>query len=138
MVADDTSLEGGCLCGRVRYRLMRVKSAYWCHCTMCRRASGSAALPWVSVAREDLTFTAGTSALFESSPGVTRHFCGNCGSPILFDMARESDVDVTIGTLDDPDRVMPTHHIWIATTLHMANDLGSGLPRYEGERPPEV
>lgn len=131
-------LEGGCLCGRLRYRLERVKSAYWCHCTMCRRASGSAALPWVSVAREDLVFIAGTPAVFESSPGVTRRFCGACGSPIVFDMARESDVDVTIGTLDDPDRVQPTHHIWVGSALHMADGLGMSLPRYEGERPPEA
>ncbi|WP_296584292.1 GFA family protein [Xanthobacter sp.] len=135
MAEDATNLEGGCLCGRMRYRLERVKSAYWCHCTMCRRASGSAALPWVSVAREDVTFLSGTPAVFESSPGVARRFCGNCGSPIVFDMVRESDVDVTIGTLDDPDRVTPTHHIWFSSALHMAEDLGEGLPHYDGERP---
>ena len=135
MAGDTMTLEGGCLCGRLRYRLERVKSAYWCHCTMCRRASGSAALPWVSVAREDVAFTSGEPAIFESSPGVTRRFCGNCGSPIVFDMAREADVDVTIGTLDHPDRVSPTHHIWGSSALHMARDLGAGLPRYDGERP---
>ena len=135
MAGDTTTLEGGCLCGRLRYRLERVKSAYWCHCTMCRRASGSAALPWVSVAREDVTFTSGEPAVFESSPGVIRRFCGRCGSPIVFDMAREADVDVTIGTLDDPDRVSPTHHIWASSALHMARHLGERLPRYDGERP---
>lgn len=138
MLVDDASLEGGCLCGRLRYRLKRAKSAYWCHCTMCRRASGSAALPWVSVAREDFAFIAGTPATFESSPGVTRRFCGACGSPIVFDMARESDVDVTIGTLDDPDRIIPTHHIWAGSALHMADDLGAALPRHDGERPEEA
>lgn len=137
MADDAPRLEGGCLCGRLRYRLERVKSAYWCHCTLCRRASGSAALPWVSVAREDFAFIAGKPAIFESSPGVARSFCGTCGSPIVFDMARESDVDITIGTLDAPDRVTPTHHIWVASALHMADDLGSGLPRHEGERPDE-
>lgn len=135
MAGDTTTLEGGCLCGRLRYRLERVKSAYWCHCTMCRRASGSAALPWVSVAREDVAFISGEPAIFESSPGVVRRFCGHCGSPIVFDMAREADVDVTIGTLDHPDRVPPTHHIWGSSALHMARDLGERLPRYDGERP---
>lgn len=138
MAGDATCLQGGCLCGRLRYRLERVKSAYWCHCTLCRRASGSAALPWLTVARGDFAFISGVPAAFESSPGVRRFFCGACGSPILFDMARESDVDVTIGTLDDPDSVTPTHHIWVGSALHMAEDLGAGLPRYEGEYPPET
>lgn len=128
-------LTGGCLCGRVRYRLRNVKSAYWCHCAMCRRASGSAALPWASVARGDLEVTAGMPAAFASSPGVVRRFCCDCGSPIVFDMAREADVDVTLGTLDQPDLLAPTHHIWTGSALHLADGLGAGLPHYAEEKP---
>lgn len=128
-------LTGGCLCGRVRYRLRDVKSAYWCHCAMCRRASGSGALPWVSVARDDFEITAGTPATYVSSPGVTRLFCGTCGSPLAFDMAREADVDVTVGTLDGPDAIVPTHHIWMQSALALTEGLGAGLPRHQAERP---
>lgn len=126
-------LEGGCLCGAVRFRLRRPRSAYWCHCSLCRRASGSAALPWVSVARADFEVTQGALAHFASTPGVTRGFCGTCGSPILFDMAREHEVDITLGTLDAPDAVTPTHHIWTTSALAMSDGLGAGLPRHAGE-----
>lgn len=137
MNAPSTPLQGGCLCGAVRYRLGRIESAYWCHCTMCRRASGASALPWASVARADFALTRGALKTYASSPGVARGFCGACGSPILFDMASEAAVDVTLGTLDDPGRVVPTHHIWTTTALSMSDGLGSGLPRHAGERPDE-
>ncbi|MFS8038512.1 GFA family protein [Xanthobacter sp. AM11] len=126
-------LTGGCLCGRIRYRIARLASAYWCHCTMCRRASGSAALPWASVERADLEVTQGTPQRFSSSPGVARFFCGACGSPLVFDMAQEAQVDVTLGTLDDPDQVRPTHHIWTQTALAMTEGLGAALPRHAAE-----
>ncbi len=130
---SDTVLEGGCLCGAVRYRLRHPRSAYWCHCTMCRRASGSAALPWVSVVRADFEVTQGALATFSSSPGVARGFCGACGSPIVFDMAREAEVDVTLGTLDTPDALPPTHHLWTRSALAMSAGLGAGLPRHTAE-----
>lgn len=131
--AEAPTLQGGCLCGAVRFRLRHPKSAYWCHCSLCRRASGSAALPWVSVARADFEVTRGVLAHYASTPGVKRGFCGACGSPIVFDMAREADVDVTLGTLDDPDALAPDHHIWTASALAMSEGLGPGLPRHGGE-----
>lgn len=127
-------LSGSCLCGRLRYRICRVRSAYWCHCTLCRRASGSGAVPWASVARGDFEVTAGVPQAFSSSPGVTRFFCGTCGSPIVFDMAAEAEVDVTLGTLDTPDAVVPTHHIWAGSALAMTDGLGAALPRHAAER----
>jgi len=133
MDAAATPLFGGCLCGQLRYRIRHVRGAFWCHCHMCRRASGSGALPWASVGREDIAFIQGTPARYDSSPGVTRLFCGRCGSPLVFDMAREEDVDVTIGTLDNPDSLVPTHHIWTQSALACTSGLGAGLPRHAGE-----
>lgn len=129
------ALEGGCLCGAVRYRIARVRTAFFCHCTQCRRASGANALPWASVARADFALTAGALRLYASSPGVTRGFCGACGSPILFDKAGEDAVDITLGTLDAPDRVPPTYHLWVDSELAMSAGLGAGLPRHAQEAP---
>ncbi len=132
--APQFPLEGGCLCGQVRYRIHRTGEAFWCHCSMCRRASGAAAVPWVSVERSDFEIIRGTLRHFSSSQGVSCGFCGACGSPIVFDMASETAIDITIGTLDAPDAVSPTHHIWVASALDMSEGLGEDLPRYSAKR----
>lgn len=135
MTESTPPLEGGCLCGAIRYRLRHVASAYWCHCTMCQRVSGSAALPWASVAQGDFSLSRGSLSIYASSPGVKRGFCGTCGSPILFEMETESQIDITIGTLDAPDSLTPTHHIWTSTARIMSEGLGAGLPRHAAEAP---
>lgn len=127
-------MEGGCLCGQFRYRIHRVNAAYWCHCTMCRRASGAAALPWASVERHNFEIIAGALKRFASSSGTSRGFCGTCGSQIMFDMIEEAEIDITIGTLDAPDAVTPTHHIWVDSALKMSGGLGPHLPQYVAER----
>lgn len=131
----EPALTGGCLCGRVRYRLKRVQAAFFCHCSQCRKASGANALPWASVARADFVLTAGKLAVHASSAGVRRGFCGACGSPILFDKDGEDAVDTTLGTLDRPDAVTPTHHIWTGSALAMSAGLGASLPRHAEEAP---
>src|SRR5271169_4888789 len=69
--ADD--LEGGCLCGAVRYRsdaepVMQVV----CHCETCRKNSGSAFSMNVAVPQDRLRI--------ESGKAFYRFFCGDCGS----------------------------------------------------------
>ncbi|HQF30844.1 MAG TPA: GFA family protein, partial [Hyphomicrobiales bacterium] len=68
---------GRCLCGAIRYlSALPLCTPTLCHCQSCRRASGSHALGWVTVARASLRFTAGTPQRHQSSPGVERSFCG--------------------------------------------------------------
>lgn len=129
-------LSGGCLCGRVRYRIARAGDASWCHCTMCRRSSGAPAVPWVSVLREDFELT-GPLLSYASSPGATRSCCAQCGGVLLFELAHEDAVDVAVGTLDDPQDCAPTHHIWVSSALPMADGLGPDLPRHAREREKE-
>ncbi len=56
---------------------------------------------------------AGEPARFGSSPGVTRTFCGHCGTPLTYQSeSRAEYIDVTTATLDDPDAYPPTKEIW--------------------------
>ena len=104
--------KGGCLCGAVRYEL-RAEPAMTavCHCTHCQRQSGSVFSSNVVVMAADYV-QHGQTKVFEdkgdSGQGVHRHFCGNCGSPIL------SMIDlmpgmlmIKMGTLDDFSGIMP-------------------------------
>lgn len=74
-------LTGSCLCGSVRYQSGAPIRSTICHCSSCRRASGSHALGLVTVARTGFTWTASNPAQYRSSAAVVRTFCGTCGTP---------------------------------------------------------
>ena len=131
----DGMLTGRCLCGAVRYECgPPLYAPTLCHCESCRRASGAHAVGWLTVRREDLRYTAAAPREVESSPGVVRAFCGRCGAPVSYRAARRpGEVDVTIGTLDEPDRAAPVDHIWMADAARWDRP-ADGLPQYPGPR----
>lgn len=108
-------MRGGCLCGDVRYEVrFRRDAVYYCHCSQCRRASGSSFATNVPVERRDLAVTAGESLVkaFESSPGKRRNFCSRCGSPLYSEYRNEPDtVYLRVGTVDDPGDLTACAHI---------------------------
>jgi len=78
-------LKGKCLCGEITYRVIRdFDFLYNCHCIDCRAFSGSAFATNILVRKDDLELDDLNKNLvrFSSSPGVTRSFCGKCGSSI--------------------------------------------------------
>lgn len=108
------TLEGGCLCGAVRYRLDgEIEESAYCHCRTCQRQSGAPVVAWFAVAPTALVYTKGKPKGYRASDRATREFCGDCGTYLLF---REDDATASLGvntaTLDDPERVPPTFHIW--------------------------
>jgi len=128
-------LCGRCLCGAVRYECgPLIYPPTLCHCTSCRRASGAHALGWVTVKTADLRITAGSPQEFQSSPGVWRTFCGRCGAPIGYrNDRRPGEVDLTIGTLEEPSRVAPVDHIWMVDAASWDRP-ADGLPQYAESR----
>src|SRR5579859_1272077 len=121
--------EGGCLCGAVRYRVEdEPEGSGTCHCRTCRKAASAPNLPFATFPVERFAITRGEPAEFRSSPHVVRSFCGRCGSPLTY---RSDDhpgtIDVMAGSLDDPDALPPTHHIWVDHKLAW-EVIGDGLP----------
>lgn len=132
------SLEGGCLCGAVRYRLDAPPlDAGYCHCSMCRKASGAPAPAAAVIRRDALVVTAGEGQLrrYRSSADVERAFCEVCGSQLFFDALKGKTIDVWLGTLDDPAAVSPRFHIFDADRVSWF-EVADDLPRYPAARPP--
>jgi hypothetical protein len=125
------ALEGGCMCGAVRYAADGAPfHSTLCHCVDCRRASGAPALAWFSVRRDALRWTAGAPARHASSPGVERQFCGRCGTQLTWHSASVPDeIDVTTCSLDDPEAVAPADHTFYAQRVRWLH-LADGLPHY--------
>jgi len=103
--------SGGCQCGAVRYALYALpEQAHLCHCRMCQKAVGNAFAALAPIRLEDFAWTKGTPAVFLSSSAAERGFCSACGTPLFFRYVDSEWIDVTIGSLDDPEHVPPELH----------------------------
>jgi len=124
-------LEGGCLCGDVRYRVTgQVFHLTHCHCRMCRRASGAAFVTWFSVKTDELQLVRGQPTRFASSPRAVRSFCPRCGTQLTFQLLRApQEMDITLCSLDQPELLQPEDHTWTASRLPWIK-LADGLPQH--------
>lgn len=110
-----SEITGGCLCGVIRYRAVgRPVYQTVCHCGNCRRATGSQAVAWVTFLRADFAFVTGTPKQFGSDSGATWSFCEKCGTTLLYqhDERRPNDLDITVGSLDNPEGFPPNQHVF--------------------------
>lgn len=132
------TIEGGCLCAAVRYRITGTPAiSATCQCRTCRKASAAPVVPWIHLDAAHFAFTAGQPVEFNSSPDVTRTFCGRCGTPLTY---RKADygpaIDVTTASLDDPEQFPPVIHFWTSHRLGWVR-LADDLPCLE-EGPPST
>lgn len=135
-------LTGGCLCGAVRYEITAepVVSCH-CHCSLCRRASGAPFATWTTVPLDGFRWTRGTPARFRSSEKAARDFCSACGTQLTFRLEAQADggkatLDVTSASLDAPERIAPTAHIWLSSRVAWDVVPDDGLERFEEGFPP--
>src|SRR5262249_48286725 len=100
-----------------------------CHCESCRRHASAPITTFVCVPTEALRFTKGEPVTYVSSPGVKRTHCGRCGSPISYASSRHNQVDLYVGTLEDPAAAVPTFHVHAEEQLSWF-EVSDQLPRY--------
>jgi len=126
-------LAGECFCGAVRYAVAdEFAYALNCHCSNCRRTTGSAFKPFAGIARDKFSVTEGANALmtYGEATGHDAH-CGRCGS-LLYSVVRNGAfVHVAMGTLVDDPSIRPTAHIFVGSKApwHVITD---DLPQYQG------
>ena len=134
------SLHGSCLCQGVRYALdSRPHFINHCHCSLCRKLSGSAFGSFLHADGRGLRWLAGEALVrsYESSPGNWRAFCTRCGSlmPVLEDEGRHAIIPA--GSLDDDPGIAPLVHIHCASRAPWYALPADGLPRFDAFPPPE-
>src|SRR5260221_3069901 len=128
-------LEGGCLCGAVRYETTgQPYNVTHCHCADCRRSSGAPFVTWASFKRKNFHLTQGEVRDI-SWAGRWRSFCPRCGTPLTFMSATDTDeLDVTVCSFDDPGAIVPADHTWVVDRLPWVG-LALELPSYPRKRP---
>jgi hypothetical protein len=132
----DDVLQGSCLCEAITYRIDRSRiDAGYCHCRLCRRASGAPVVAWLTVPVDGFAYVAGAPVTYHSTAHGRREFCGACGTPLVFRGAAASDtIDVTIASLANPAAVAPEYHIWRESRIAWF-ETADALPRHDDAGP---
>jgi hypothetical protein len=135
--SGNRMLEGSCLCGAIRYTVPdKFTYALNCHCSDCRRATGSAFKAFAGIEREKLRLTKGEgNILVFGSENAHDVHCKVCGS-LLYSVVRSGKfVHVTLGTLIDDPTIRPTGHIFVGDKARWFT-ITDNLPQYEEHPPP--
>jgi hypothetical protein len=114
-------IRGGCLCGGVRFELARAVGPFeLCHCSRCRKASGSAFAAGLGVRVEDYRLLCGAelirtyeAPIRERPPAYSAAFCSRCGSPVPNPPPDATWFEIAAGLLDDDPGVRPDKHIFV-------------------------
>jgi hypothetical protein len=134
-------LAGKCLCGAVHYKVAdEFGYALNCHCSDCRRATGSAFKPFAGIERGKLAITQGEDVvmIYGKQDAGDIH-CAKCGS-LLYSVVRDGQfVHVTLGTLVDAPAIRPTAHIFVGSKAPWFT-ITDDLPQHEAhaDRPAEA
>lgn len=130
--------QGSCLCGKVKFHIVgQINDIIHCHCSLCRKSSGTAYATNGFVNVSDFNIIAGKDNLthFELRPGKKRHFCKTCASPIYSANSQDnSRIRIRLGVLDSDINEKPISHNFVTSKANW-DDLDADLPRYEKYEP---
>lgn len=129
-------LTGGCYCGTVRYSVDDAfQYAVNCHCSNCRRVTGSAFKPFAGIAAEHLALTDGTDrVLVYGDEAAHDVHCGVCGSFLYSMLDHGRRAHVAMGTLIDAPSIKPSAHIFVGSKAPWY-EITDTLPQFEGHAP---
>jgi hypothetical protein len=117
--AATLGVTGRCYCGATTARAAeRPQAVAYCHCVDCRRFSGAPVAAFAAFEETVVTFTPDEGRAVSPNPGVTRSFCGSCGSPLAsrFDYL-PGQVYIPLGILDQASELVPQVHSYESQRL---------------------
>lgn len=125
--------RGHCLCGAVSWEYAGEHTwACYCHCDDCRRNCAAPVVAFIGVRLDDFAWTGQQPAFYASSPGVKRHFCSQCGSPMAFQAEHYAgEIHVYAASLEHPANYKPAFHVYTDEQLPWLA-LTDDLPRHAG------
>jgi hypothetical protein len=133
------SIQGGCLCGAVRFELTAPPlSAGYCHCTRCQRRTGTGSSVSAFIDPGSLRWLQGEDLIngwLPATDGAEKCFCSECGAH-LYSRSRDGErVGMRMGVFDTDPGVRPSTRQYVAYAPGWERIPDDGLPRYEESRP---
>jgi hypothetical protein len=126
MAERKATLTGGCQCGAVRFAVYAGKPVRigLCHCRMCQKAVGGPFISLADARHEDFAWTRGKPATFRSSTIAERDFCAACGTPLSYRHIGGPHIELTTGSFDHPELVIPTYAAGMESHLSWTHFIG--------------
>ena len=125
-------IQGGCLCGAVRYAVQAPPiSTGYCHCSCCRKFSGSVVNAWTAFPLSAFRFLHEEPSYVASSPIAERGFCPKCGASLTYKLVRPGKTAYLVvhtSSLDEPENFAPSVHSGIESKISWF-DILDDLPR---------
>jgi hypothetical protein len=135
--SEQEPLHGSCLCGSVTYTITApFLRANYCHCSRCRKHSGSNASAQGRVPKAGFTLDTGAELIRTYRPergGMVKVFCTQCGSSLFGGTWPDGpEVSVRLGCLDGDPGIAPQYHSFTASKAVWDDLPDDGLPRFDG------
>lgn len=126
--ASGRQRRGHCQCRYVEFAASgEPTNVHYCHCTMCRRATGGLFATLVWYRDQDINWASHEPLLFRSSDIAGRAFCPRCGSPVYLKYDGSDETALMIGLFEAPAGLRPTHHYGVEARLPWV-DIDADLP----------
>jgi hypothetical protein len=136
--SPESPLQGGCLCGAVRFELTApFVHAGYCHCTHCQRRTGTGSSANGRVPREGFRLLQGEQQLraFQPPTGMPKLFCVTCGSALFSgDPFSDPQVAVRLGSLDRDPGIHLSYRQFVDSAVSWEPIPQDGLERYPRSR----
>ncbi len=136
MSDDLQQVEGGCYCGRVRYRATGVsRQVTECHCSQCRKQAGHR-YAGTGAKASNIEIEGVTNVTwYRASPDAERGFCSTCGSHLFWKPSNEDYIGILAASVDEPSGLRMAKHIFVDDKGDYY-EIMDGLPQYAGyDRP---
>jgi len=136
---SENKVNGSCFCNKVSYEITGNMGVFqYCHCSRCRKVTGSAHAANLFVAPDDFQWSSGEESVARYDPPETKYFatafCKNCGSSLPWLSKSGQVVVIPAGTLDGDPGVKPTQNIFCGSRSAWYT-AASSLPEYENMPP---
>ena len=136
----EFSIEGGCLCGAVRFVLTAPPiEAGYCHCTRCQRRTGTAASAQARIDGDALTLLAGAESVrgwVHSDGGMEKCFCVRCGTQLFARVPGQTAPRIVrMSAFDAHPEVRPSYRQYVDYAASWEPIPDDGLARFGEARP---
>ena len=114
---SEYQVSGSCLCGEVQYQISGHMGIFqYCHCSRCRKVTGSAHASNLFVKPEQFRWMQGEEFVGRYEPATTKYFatcfCKKCGCNLPWLSKSHKVVIIPAGGLDGDPQITPSQNIF--------------------------